>query len=84
MGNQLTGLDAMLAAIRVGLGANWADWPGLAPAQQYEARDSKPTMGLDVLIGGAVAAHFALDPALAVPRLFPGSTGTPLSGLIRG
>ena len=25
--------------------------------------------------GGAVAAHFALDPALAVPRLFPGSTG---------
>ena len=84
MGNQLTGLDAMLAAIRVGLGANWADWPGLAPAQLYEVRDSKPTMGLDALIGGAVAAHFALDPALAVPRLFPGSTGAAVGGLIRG
>ena len=128
LGNQLTGLDAMLAAIRDGLGPNWADtlvvvatefgrtaavngtggtdhgtgsvamllggtvaggriladWPGLAPAQLYEARDLKPTMGLDALIGGAVAAHFALDPALAVPRLFPGSTSAPLSGLIRG
>ena len=38
----------------------------------------------DALIGGAVAAHFALDPALAVPRLFPGSTGAAVSGLIRG
>ena len=128
LGNQLTGLDAMLAAIRDGLGANWAetlvvvatefgrtaavngtggtdhgtgsvamllggtvaggrilaDWPGLAPAQLYEARDLKPTMGLDALIGGAVAAHFALDPALAVPRLFPGSTGAAVGGLIRG
>ena len=74
----------MLAAIRDGLGANWADWPGLAPAQLYEARDLKPTIGLDALIGGAVAAHFALDPALAVPRLFPGSTGTAVGGLIRG
>ena len=55
-----------------------------SPAQLYEARDLKPTIGLDALIGGALAAHFALDPALAVPRLFPGSTGTPLSGLIRG
>ena len=128
LGNQLTGLDAMLAAIRDGLGANWAetlvvvatefgrtaavngtggtdhgtgsvamllggtvaggrilaDWPGLAPAQLYEARDLRPTMGLDALIGGAVAAHFALDPALAVPRLFPGSTGAAVGGLIRG
>ena len=128
LGNQLTGLDAMLAAIRAGLGPNWADtlvvvatefgrtaavngtggtdhgtgsvamllggtvaggriladWPGLAPAQLYEARDLRPTMGLDALIGGAVAAHFVLDPALAVPRLFPGSTGAQLSGLIRG
>ena len=53
-------------------------------AQLYEARDLKPTLGLDALIGGAVAAHFALDPALAVPQLFPGSTGAAVGGLIRG
>ena len=79
-----TGSVAMLLGGTVAGGRILADWPGLAPAQLYEARDLKPTIGLDALIGGAVAAHFALDPALAVPRLFPGSTGAPLSGLIRG
>ena len=79
-----TGSVAMLLGGTVAGGRILADWPGLAPAQLYEARDLKPTMGLDALIGGAVAAHFALDPALAVPKLFPGSTGAAVSGLIRG
>ena len=35
-------------------------------------------------VGGAVAAHFALDPALAVPKLFAGSSNGNMSGLIRG
>ena len=125
---QLTGLDALLAALKTNLGASWndtlvvvatefgrtaaangtggtdhgtaslamlaggtvnggrilSDWPGLASANLYENRDLKPTTSLDALIGGAVAAHFALDPALAVPRLFPGSSSGNLSGLIRG
>ena len=125
---QLTGLDALLAALETNLGASWndtlvvvatefgrtaaangtggtdhgtaslamlaggtvnggrilSDWPGLASANLYENRDLKPTTSLDALIGGAVAAHFALDPALAVPRLFPGSSSGNLSGLIRG
>jgi len=124
---QLTGLDALLAALKTNLGPNWDDtlvvvatefgrtaaangtggtdhgtaslamlaggtvnggrilseWPGLSAANLYENRDLKPTTSLDALIGGAVAAHFALDPALAVPRLFPGSSSGNLSGLIR-
>ncbi len=124
---QLTGLDALLAALKTNLGPNWedtlvvvatefgrtaaangtggtdhgtaslamlaggtvnggrilSDWPGLSAANLYENRDLKPTASLDALIGGAVAAHFALDPALAVPRLFPGSSSGNFSGLIR-
>ena len=59
-------------------------WPGLAAASPYENRDLKPTTSLDALIGRAVAAHFALDPALAVPKLFAGSSNGNMSGLIRG
>ena len=125
---QLTGLDALLAALRDNLGPAWADtlvviatefgrtaavngtggtdhgtgslamlaggtvlggrilsdWPGLGQASLYQNRDLKPTTSLDALIGGAVAAHFALDPAMAVPKLFPGSSSGNLSGLIRG
>ena len=125
---QLTGLDALLAALKTNLGPSWddtlvvvatefgrtaaangtggtdhgtaslamlaggtvnggrilSDWPGLSAANLYENRDLKPTTSLDALIGGAVAAHFALDPALAEPKLFPGSSSGNLSGLIRG
>ena len=79
-----TGSVAMLLGGTVSGGRILADWLDLAPAQQYEARDLRPTIGLDALIGGAVAAHFALDPVLAVPRQFPSSTGAAVGGLIRG
>lgn len=75
---------AMLAGGTVLGGRILSDWPGLAQASLYESRDLKPTTSLDALIGGAVAAHFALDPAMAVPKLFPGSSSGNLSGLIRG
>jgi uncharacterized protein (DUF1501 family) len=75
---------AMLAGGTVNGGRIISDWPGLAASNLYENRDLKPTTSLDALIGGAVAAHFALDPALAVPKLFPGSSSGNLSGLIRG
>ena len=79
-----TGSLAMLAGGTVLGGRIISDWPGLKPANLYENRDLKPTTSLDAVIGGAVATHFALDPATAVPRLFPGSSGHVLSGLIRG
>lgn len=125
---QLAGLDALLAALKAGLGAAWAetlvvvatefgrtarangtggtdhgtgslamllggtvaggrilaDWPGLGDAALYEGRDLRPTTSLDALLAGALAEHFALDPQLAAPRLFPGGQGRPAAGLIRG
>lgn len=75
---------AMLAGGTVLGGRIISDWPGLKPASLYENRDLKPTTSLDAVIGGAVAAHFVLDPVIAVPRLFPGSSSGALSGLIRG
>lgn len=79
-----TGAAAMLFGGAVQGGRVLADWPGLAPASLYEGRDLKPTLGLDTLIGSAVAAHFGLDPQ-SVPRtLFPSIAATrPIGGLIR-
>lgn len=123
---QLTGLDAMLGAVKTGLGAAWADtlvivatefgrtaaangtggtdhgtaalamlaggtvkggrvladWPGLGPSQLYEGRDLKPTTPLESLIAGAIAGHFALDPALAMRTLFAESRAPATAGLI--
>jgi uncharacterized protein (DUF1501 family) len=120
---QLRGLDALVANLRTGLGADWsntlvlvatefgrtarangtggtdhgtgamamllggavaggkviADWPGLSPAALYEGRDVKPTMDLDALITGALAQHFALDPARTADLLFPETRPTVLT-----
>lgn len=128
LGAQLKGLDAMIAALKTGLGPLWgqtmvlvatefgrtaavngtngtdhgtaavtmlmggavkggrvlADWPGLAQANLYEARDLKPTTQLDAVIGGAVAGHFGVDPGRVMPALFPASARvTAVEGLVR-
>ena len=48
-----------------------ADWPGLAAAARYEGRDLKPTRSLESVIAGAVAHHYALDPARVTKTLYP-------------
>lgn len=78
-----TGSMAMLLGGTVAGGRVVADWPGLAPAQLYEGRDLKPTASLEALLGGAIAAHFGIDPALAGAKLFPGGSGRLLGGLVR-
>lgn len=128
LGAQLKGLDAMIAALKTGLGPLWgqtmvlvatefgrtaavngtngtdhgtaavtmlmggavkggrvlADWPGLAQANLYEARDLKPTTELDAVIGGAVAGHFGVDSGRVMPALFPASARvTAVEGLVR-
>lgn len=61
-----------------------ADWPGLSDAALYEGRDLKPTAGLDAVIGSAAAAHFGVDPARAMPALFPGQkSARVMNGLVR-
>ena len=122
LATQLRDLDDTLAALKVGLGADWAntlvvvatefgrtarpngtggtdhgqasvamllggavaggkvlaDWPGLSDRALYEGRDLNPTTDLDVLIGGALAQHYALEPRRVLATLFPDSRGTPL------
>jgi uncharacterized protein (DUF1501 family) len=69
---------AMLLGGAVAGGKVIADWPGLADANLYEARDLKPTTDLDALIAGAVSQHYGLEPARAMTTLFPESRGTVL------
>ena len=120
---QLKDLDQLLAALKTGLGAEWAntlvvvatefgrtarpngtggtdhgqastamllggavaggkviaDWPGLSQGALYEGRDLKPTTDLDALIAGALAQHFALEPARVMSTLFPETKGTALT-----
>ncbi len=79
-----TGTAAMLFGGAVKGGRVLADWPGLATANLYEARDLKPTTQLDAFIGGAVAGHFGVEPARAMAALFPASAKTvAIEGLLR-
>jgi len=79
-----TGSVAWLLGGAVQGGRVVADWPGLSDAALYEGRDLRPTAGLDAVIGSAAAAHFGVDPARAMPALFPGQkTARMLDGLVR-
>ncbi|SAK55613.1 PF07394 family protein [Caballeronia calidae] len=52
-----------------------ADWPGLATASLYQARDLKPTIGLDAVIASAAGECFGIDPERVGATLFPDSGG---------
>jgi uncharacterized protein (DUF1501 family) len=69
---------AMLLGGAVAGGRVIADWPGLSQGALYEARDLKPTTGLDSLIATALAQHFALEPGRVMATLFPDTGGKPL------
>jgi uncharacterized protein (DUF1501 family) len=78
-----TASAAMLIGGAVKGGRIIADWPGLAKSNLYEARDLKPTLGLDALITGAVAGHYGIDPVAAGRILFPAmAKARPIEGLI--
>jgi uncharacterized protein (DUF1501 family) len=60
-----------------------ATWPGLAPAQLFEARDLAPTMDIRAVAKGALKSHLNLSDA-ALARIFPNSADVaPLTTLIR-
>ena len=48
-----------------------ADWPGLKQNDLHEARDLRPTMALESVISGAIAAHFGIDPVRTARTLYP-------------
>ena len=66
-----TAAAAMVIGGAVHGGRVLADWPGLAPANLFEGRDLKPTLGLDTLIASVCAETFSLDPERTVRTLFP-------------
>jgi uncharacterized protein (DUF1501 family) len=79
-----TGAAAMLLGGAVRGGRVVADWPGLAPAQLFEGRDLKPTLGLDALISQVCAEVFAVDPERMARTLFPQSAlAKPLERLLK-
>jgi len=79
-----TASSAMLLGGGVKGGRVLTDWPGLAPAALFEARDLKPTLQLDAFIAGAVGEHFGIEPGRAMAALFPDSAGVrPVQGLVR-
>ena len=79
-----TGSVAMLVGGAVKGGRVIADWPGLAPAKLYQARDLRPTSALDALIAGAAAEGLALDPERVGRGVFAQTTNDrPMSGLVK-
>ncbi len=70
---------AMLLGGAVNGGKVIADWPGLTSGALYEGRDLKPTTDLDALIAGALAQHYALEPARVMTVLFPEGAGRAFS-----
>jgi len=79
-----TGSVAWLLGGAVRGGRVMADWPGLAPADLFQARDLRPTLDLDALISAALGEHFRTDPVRLARRVFPRLSGTRLpSGLTR-
>ncbi len=78
-----TGTVAMLFGGTVKGGRVIADWPGLKPAQLYEARDLRPTGDLHALISGAVAEHFGLPSDKTAQALFPERPVTPMRDVVQ-
>ena len=78
-----TGTVAFLAGGAIKGGRMIADWPGLADAQLYEARDLRPTTDLRAVLKGLLADQFGLSEAVLADMVFPDSaTVKPMGGLI--
>lgn len=90
MANQLKALDAMVAALRDGLGAAWADTTVLVATEFGRTAAANGTGGTDhgtasaaMLLGGAVQGGRVLAdwPGLAAGALYQGRDLQPTTGL---
>ncbi|MET4608438.1 uncharacterized protein (DUF1501 family) [Bradyrhizobium sp. JR4.1] len=78
-----TGTIALLAGGAVKGGRVVADWPGLKPANLFEARDLKPTTDLRSVIKGVLQGQFGLSDRVLAETVFPDSAGArPMKGLV--
>jgi uncharacterized protein (DUF1501 family) len=60
-----------------------ADWPGLKPANLYEARDLKPTTDVRAVLKGVLKDHLRLDATALASKVFPSSQAAkPMPGLV--
>jgi uncharacterized protein (DUF1501 family) len=78
-----TGTIALLAGGAVKGGRVISDWPGLKPANLYEARDLAPTTDLRAVIKGVLHDHLGLGEPVLAQTVFPDSAALkPMQGLI--
>jgi uncharacterized protein (DUF1501 family) len=70
-----TGTIALLAGGAVKGGRVIADWPGLKPANLYEARDLAPTTDLRAVIKGVLHDHLGISERVLAETVFPDSAG---------
>jgi uncharacterized protein (DUF1501 family) len=78
-----TGTIALLAGGAVKGGRVISDWPGLKPANLYEARDLAPTTDLRAVIKGVLHDHLGLAERVLAETVFPDSAAVkPMKGLM--
>jgi uncharacterized protein (DUF1501 family) len=78
-----TGTVALLAGGALRGGRVIADWPGLKPADLYEARDLKPTTDLRSVLKGLLRDHLRVEESVLASAVFPGSAEIkPTAGLV--
>ncbi|MHB8271290.1 DUF1501 domain-containing protein [Bradyrhizobium sp.] len=78
-----TATVALLAGGAVKGGRVIADWPGLKPADLFEARDLAPTTDLCAVIKGVLHDHLGLSERVLAEAVFPDSAGVKaMSGLV--
>jgi uncharacterized protein (DUF1501 family) len=77
------GTVAFLAGGALKGGRMIADWPGLKPAQLYEARDLKPTTDLRAVLKGLLRDHLRVEESVLASTVFPDSAEVvPTAGLV--
>jgi uncharacterized protein (DUF1501 family) len=68
-----TGTVALLAGGALKGGRIVADWPGLKPANLYQARDLKPTTDLRAMLKGLLRDHLRVEATALASSVFPDS-----------
>jgi len=78
-----TGSTALLLGGALKKGGIVGDWPTLAPARLFEARDTAPSLDMRALFKGLLAAQYGLDRRALDAVVFPDSAAvSPLGGIV--